>query len=206
MRDPFREQIYVVPSGFDSAMATLPVDMLVVLEDVNALCSLTDVRCMCGHLPLNMMQIENAQAWIESRIVDLLNDYKSTGIADSQFEACLFATYLCTYQLSTCIWEGSFIPAFCTAQLLRTLQSSEKEMWFLWSELLTWLLYIGGAFATVRRTRVHYIALILGTYRSEVHEAHKSWETLEELMKTFVWSKTAMGEKVRKFWDEVHPS
>ncbi|KAF2729389.1 hypothetical protein EJ04DRAFT_502503 [Polyplosphaeria fusca] len=206
IRDPYREQFYVVPPGFMSVTATFPWDMLVVLEDLNALCALINARCMCGHVPINTVQIDNTQAWIESRLVDLLNEHKYTALNDPPFEACIYATYICTYQLSTSIWEGSFIPAFCTSQILRILQESENEMWFLWSELLTWLLYIGGAFATDKKIRVHFIASILGTYRNEVHELHKSWESLEELLMTFIWSRNAMSEKVRQFWDEVHPS
>ncbi|KAF1994212.1 hypothetical protein P154DRAFT_527224 [Amniculicola lignicola CBS 123094] len=206
-RDPTRAKTYEVPVGFSSVTGLLSSKFLAVLEDVNAVCTQLDARCLPNDFPINKIEIDSEQAWIECRLVTLLSHWKKLRVVDPVYEACIFATYLCTYKLSTTIWNGSYVPAFCAAQLLRILQRPRDfSRWEDHPELLLWLLYVGGAFADNWRTQLKFSTLALNLYRDVVEDLHRDWHLTRETMMTFVWSQHAMERKVREFWDELHPN
>jgi hypothetical protein len=181
--------------------------MMLVLEDLNALNTLLEARCMCGELPISGVQTDNAQAWIESRLVDLLTDLRSSEAELPVYEACILAVYAYTYMLSTNIWEGDLIPGFCTARLLGIMQKAEAEdAWAFHPELLLWLLFVGGSFANKRIVRLQFVALILGSYRHYIAHLHATWEGAERTFKDFLWCNQIVNPAFRKFWEELHPN
>ena len=140
-------------------------------------------------------------------IVNLIKQQRESDWKNDVLEACLYAVYVCTYKLSTSIWEGSFIPAFCTAQILEMLQNSENdEKWDAFPQLLLWLLFVGGAFSERKLVRLQFAALILGSYRNRIAGLHGSWEETREILEQFVWSKRTLSVYFQTFWEEIHPA
>ncbi|KAF2795664.1 hypothetical protein K505DRAFT_9936 [Melanomma pulvis-pyrius CBS 109.77] len=205
-RDPDRIYSYVVPLGFRSISRTLPPDFQVLLEDLNALCSLVDFNCGPGGTPINKLPIDNGQAWIESRLVNLLYDSRKSREESNLYEACIFALFLCTYKLYTGIWEGCFIPEFCASQVLglvsrATSISPAKHS----PEIVLWLLFVSGALAERSRTKLRASVLILSLYRERVEQLHQDWKQFKETLKSFIWSEYTMEQKFLRFWEELHP-
>lgn len=207
MRDPYRQSFYIIPPGFEISHPQMSEDLVEILEDLNALCILLDARCMCGDLPLNAMQIDNAQASIESRLINLLAQSRVSERTQPVHEVCIYAIYACTYKLSTDIWDGSFIPSFCSSKILDLMQKTESRAeWELKPSLLLWILFVGGSFGEKPAIRLQFIALILGTYRERISKLHSTWPEAEQVLRMFVWSNRVMGASFRSFWRELHPS
>ncbi|KAF2111986.1 hypothetical protein BDV96DRAFT_164542 [Lophiotrema nucula] len=191
--------------GFQEIASHFHPEMIAVLEDLNALCMMLDAKCSGEDLPIARMEIDNGQAWIESRLADLLSELRRSGEENAVYKVCIFATYLCTYKLSTSIWEGLLIPEFCAMQILRILQTPANDhLWDAFPELVVWLLFAGGAFAVKRRTKVTFAAFILGAHENRIGRFHREWETLRETLTRFVWSAHAMEPKYRQFWGALH--
>jgi hypothetical protein len=203
-RDPFRRSFYQVPLGFMLQPFDYPRELRTVLENINALCVIRNNVCMCGESVLNRIQIDNAQANIESSLVNL---QENSLIPSPIFRAIVLAAYACTYNLSTEMWEATFLPNFCSTKLLSVLQDSELDAcWDNQSEMLIWLLYVGGSFAENKRVRLRYLALIHGSYRSRLVDTGDVWEPVKTILSKFIWSSSAFEERVKQFWSEVYPA
>ena len=195
----------VLRPGFQEIASLFHPEMIVLLKDLNALCGMLDARCSGDDLPIARMDIDSGQAWIESRLADLLSELRRSEAEDAVYEVCIFATYLCTYKLSTSIWEGLLMPEFCAMQVLRILQTSgNAHLWDAVPELVVWLLFAGGSFAVKRRTKVTFAALIVGAHKDRIGRLHQEWETLKVILTRFVWSAHAMESKYRQFWGALH--
>jgi hypothetical protein len=180
-------------------------ELITVLEDINALCAILNSNCNCGDSQINEMHVDNAQASIESRLTNLLYEARLTG-TDPVNESCIYAAYLCTYKLSTEMWEASLIPSFCSLQLLAILQKSEREQsWDVYQDLLLWLIFVGGAFAEGKLIRLQYMALIHGSYRSRLGHLHRTWLEVERIAQAFIWSSSTFEQHFKRFWNELHP-
>lgn len=150
--------------------------------------------------------VDNSQAYLETRLVDLLSESSGASIcADPIYEACIFAAFLCTYKLSTGIWEGHFVPEFCVSQVLRLItESAHDPRWNLAPGLLLWLLFVSGGLTErkdVRSRAACWIRTVSGVY---VERLLQDWELLKDDLKKFVWSERAMERKVFRVWEELH--
>lgn len=79
----------------------------------------------------------------------------------------------------------------------------DSSVWDGHCELLTWLLYIGGAFAPAGPVRLGYITLAQHDYYSRLAHLNYSWSSTVEVMKQFIWSEKAFESQVATFWEET---
>jgi len=195
-----------VPPGFERVISSFPEGFVEVSLDLNALCTLVDLRCTPGGLPIQECPIDNFQYCIESRLVDLLSQDRSSGTEDSLLQACIFAAFLVTYNLSTGIWEGCFIPEYCATQVMTLLNKTKGDTRWKqngYNELLLWLLFVSGAMAkrsgvrsrAIKRIRIDCHHLLGGLY--------DDWDHLQETLRTFIWSNHSMEQKIWRFWQEL---
>jgi hypothetical protein len=196
-----------VPLGFKAIISDLPGGFVEVISDLNALCTLVDTRCTPGGIPLQECPIDNFQYHVESRLVDLLSQNRGSEREDHVLQACMLATFLVTYNLSTGIWEGCFIPEWCATQITTLLVKTRNDLRWKrdsYKNLLLWLLFVSGAMAKRSRLRSRVIEVIKTYCHDLVGGLYDNWDRLLGILKTFVWSSHAMEEKIRQFWQELN--
>ncbi|KIX00586.1 uncharacterized protein Z518_09651 [Rhinocladiella mackenziei CBS 650.93] len=153
-RDPFSPSFFRLPPGFRALSHLLTNDFIEVLEDIHALQCIRECAHFAGRDVLSMAYINNHQASIQSRLVDLVG-------LSSVLECCRLAAYLCSSMLCCKVWCALVIPSHISLQLLRKLQQASDDL--LWNDhpdLLLWLLYIGGSFAPKGVIRSDYVELL----------------------------------------------
>ncbi|KAF1971725.1 hypothetical protein BU23DRAFT_170683 [Bimuria novae-zelandiae CBS 107.79] len=198
---------YIIPPGFERIMDGFPDAYLEVVLELNALCTLVDLRCTPGGLPIIEYPIDNFQYCIESRLVDLLSQNKASGAEDFILQACIFACFLVTYKLSTGIWEGCFIPEYCAAQIMSLLDKAKGDIRLEkggFKKVLLWLLFVSGALAKRSRVRLRAVKMIRDGCRDLLDGMHDDWDSLSGICRTFIWSSHSMERKSWRFWQEVH--
>ena len=106
--------------------------------------------------------------------------------------------------ISTGVWEGCFIPDFVAIKVLGCItQAEDDSRWSQWRELLLWLLVVTGALTRKNSVRAMALMMIRENLRTTLSGMYDDWYEVEMLMKTFVWSSTAMEQPVRRFWEEL---
>lgn len=104
-KDVDRFQRWEVPPGFRSSIAQWPQEFALVLRDLNSLCHVVDSQCDSSKSPIDVFAIDNDQANLESRLIDLLSEgRRSQQTFDPWYEASILVSYICTYKLWTGIW------------------------------------------------------------------------------------------------------
>jgi hypothetical protein len=196
-----------VPSGFLSSISQWPQDFALVLQDLNSLCSRVDLQCGPSKQPLDVFPIDDDQANLESRLVDLLRECRRPAhVTDPWYEASILAAYICTYKLSTGIWMGCFIPEICITQMLRLiLQIPRNPQWKPAPNLLLWLLFVSGGMTDRRDIRKPIVQLIHEIFVHPSVDPSQGWETLKPKLRSFIWCEHTMGQKIRNFYKEVYP-
>ncbi|CAO2652328.1 Nn.00g006110.m01.CDS01 [Neocucurbitaria sp. VM-36] len=150
----------VLPPGFRPVIPFWSAKFAGVLEDLNALCLLVDVKYNARQAPRKglpdvvlMAELDdegyptsNRQSDIESRVVDLLCESRRVQtLNDPIYQACLFAAYLCTYRLSAGLWERHFVAERCVVGILDNVAiSTYDDRWESIPGLLLWLLFKSG--------------------------------------------------------------
>jgi hypothetical protein len=197
-RDPFLSSQYTLPAGFLGKSALLTGEAVTIFEDIHALQLCRDsseFRCKDA---ISILNIDNQQAWIESRIYSLRQTLSSS---DYILDCCLIAAYLCTYAMFTDIWDSRLIPSHCSSQLLRKLQLSESSLeWIGHEDLLLWLLCMGGALVSPRVIATEYAVLLNGTFGVQLRPLIDSWSNLESCLRQFIWSERAFRDSCKAFW------
>ncbi|KAL5121658.1 hypothetical protein ACEQ8H_000344 [Pleosporales sp. CAS-2024a] len=214
-RHVHRQQHWTVPSGFAASLAQWPPAFALVLRDVNSLCWRVDRECGPDiEDPLQVFAVDNHQANLASRLVDLLSECRSCsagGPMDPWYEAALLVTYLCTYQLSTGVWKGSCMPELVIAQLLRLVQRVHgvenrraKPPPPPPPSLLLWLCFASGAMSEfkIMRERVSQVIRLLCLDDESLHLLG-DWEVLKDCLTTFIWCEHSMNDRVYAFYKEV---
>lgn len=91
-----------------------------------------------------------------------------------------------------------------SSQLLHELQKANSDpSWDEHSDLLLWLLYIGGAFAPTGIIRSGYIVLLRSNNATRFGDLYRSWPELLEILKQFMWSEKAFMAQVKTLWEET---
>lgn len=190
-----------VPPGFVSSLAQWSPEFAIILRDIQSLCRRVDLQCG-ERSPLELFPIDNDQANIESRLVDILiKERRSEQDTDPWLEASILCAYVCTYKLSTGIWMGCFIPEICTTQMLRLIsQIPQDSPWTPAPSLLKWLLLICGGM-TDRKELRYPIAKLLQEKCPGYGE--ECWEDVKAALQTFIWCEYTMSQRVYLFWKEV---
>jgi hypothetical protein len=194
-----------IPPGFSSLIGTWPQNFTVILQDLDRLCAKVD-RCEPDRPILEDLHIDNSQANIESRLVDLLSaSRESVDSADPIYEACIFAAYLCTYKLCIGIWNGCFVPEICVNQiLLRLMNASTDPRFASCPNLLLWLLFAAGGLTERKSMRERIKSLLKSVFAVYLEGMYESWEATTDVLRSFIWSDYAMEKKVFGFWSELH--
>ncbi len=102
-RDPFTPTFFVLAPGFQKIDHLFAEDFIEVLKDIHALQCLTDLPGYSCQNPVEMLRVDNQQASIGSRLVDLPKLSAFT-------EACYLAAYLSACMLCCKVWRHSVMP------------------------------------------------------------------------------------------------
>jgi hypothetical protein len=214
-RDPFSSHLFNLAPGFQALSHLLPDEFIEILEDIHALQCIRDEREFSCEDPIPVSQVDNLQASVGSRIVGLPK-------LSLLLDCCYLAAHLCTCMLCCKGWKKSVIPvcyysrylAFgleltdlaqgrVSQQLLSKLQESVgNPLWDGHSNLLIWMLHVGGSFAPVGDLRSQYILLVRENYDARFRDLYNSWPELLAILKRFIWSDKAYMSKVETFWQE----
>jgi hypothetical protein len=197
-----------IPCGFAPYTEQWPRTFAVILEDLNALCRLIDTKCGKSENVLANFPIENYQANLESRVVDLLSQTRwLSGFRDPIYEACTFSVYLCTYKLSTGIWAGCYNPEVCVNQILLCVFESVHDTTRLATpELLLWLLHVSGALTVRNHARSQIITMIQSLLRNYVEEYVQDWKATKLLLQNYIWTEHCMEVALFSFWTDLRLS
>jgi hypothetical protein len=162
-----------------------------------------------------MMHIDNQQAWIQSRLIDMPRD-------EYIQECCRLAAYLCAAMLCCKLWRTSIVPVSpklplsiqstdnswpqpsISAQLFQLLQRRQSyNPWEGHEDLLIWLLFVGGGCSSEGAVRSGYIKLVQDEYFTDISSAISSWPDLLENLQDFVWSHKVFEPRVKVFWNQA---
>jgi hypothetical protein len=102
-RDPFAADFFILAPGFQKSADLFPEDFVEVLKDIHALQCIQDLPSYTCQNPIEMCRIDNQQASIGSRLVDLPKLSAFT-------EACYLAAYLSACMLCAKVWRHSVMP------------------------------------------------------------------------------------------------
>ncbi|KKP04932.1 hypothetical protein THAR02_02953 [Trichoderma harzianum] len=199
-RDPFAADFFVLAPGFEKRIHLFTNDYVEVLKDIHALQCVQDLPGYSCQNPVEMLRVDNQQASIGSRLVDLpkLSPY---------MEACYLAAYLSACMLCCKVWRHSVMPSHVSLHLLRKLQESNGDpFWDGQIDLLVWMLHMGGAFSPKGSVHDDYKALLQENQDSRFTGKYSSLEELVAIMSQFIWSEKAYRAQVEEFWAEIHPS
>ncbi|KAL4901095.1 hypothetical protein BDW74DRAFT_187935 [Aspergillus multicolor] len=195
-RDPFVPAHYRLPSGFKSRAYLLGVEFCAVLQDLHALQCIRDRPRPAVTDVMQMLHINNHTASVQSRLVAL-------EVLSPLQRATRLAAYLCSVMLCCKVWCELVIPSHISSELLVNLQQTRDSLiWTQHSDLLLWLLYIGGAFAPSGPTRSGYLDLL----RLSSDHGYSSWPEVHDCMRQFIWSDNAFLVPVRALWRDVRGS
>jgi hypothetical protein len=190
------------PTGFSGMIEGWPLDFAFVLQDLAMLCMIVDASASTG----DTLFADDVQANLESRLVDLLSASRlSRSSVDPIYEACIYATYLCTYKLSVGIWNGCFVPEICVDRILSCLTHAVHDPRWAWSpSLLLWLLFVAGGLTGRLSMRQRVKTIVERVFAVHLGILHQEWESVKTSMKAFIWSESAIEGKVFRFWRELH--
>ncbi|KAI1179333.1 putative N-ethylmaleimide reductase [Nemania sp. FL0916] len=194
-RDPSARDVFIVPAGFRNFAHLLPEELLDVFKDMNALQLIRDtLDGNCG--AVSMTQVDNLQASIQSRLWGL-------PISSAFPYCCQLAAFLCAAILRCKKWRSSVIPSYLPSRLLETVRlASNEPVWDMYPDAVTWILHVGGAFASTEDDRLEYMQLLRANRAARHEETHTTWSELIKVFKRFVWSEKAFSEKMKAFWEE----
>lgn len=198
-RDPIFSSFYSLPLGFEPFTHMFTDELIEALEDVHALQQLRTLSEFNPPDAIAIRHLDNQQAWIESRLYQC---YRASDQTDHVVISVILAAYLCTYSLFSEVWTGQWIPSHCSSQLLRSIQhTGHGDYWKGNEELLVWLLMAGGAFAQPGLARSEYAVILHRNYHDGLAHLLSSWDDIEGLLKTFIWSEALFSARGREFWE-----
>ncbi|KAJ5880751.1 N-ethylmaleimide reductase [Penicillium subrubescens] len=195
-RDPLSPKFFTLPPGFQPLSHLLDESFSEILKDIHALQCIRDSALFGAVDVISMAHIDNHQASIQSRLIDLPD---GSPISD----CCHIAAYLCSTMLRCKVWRTSTIPSHLSLQLLSKLQKAKEDpTWNNLRELLIWLLHIGGAFAPTGSIRTAYKKLLHLSLSTRLAGLYTSWAELCAILRQFIWSDKAFMSQIRAFWEE----
>lgn len=237
-RNPLTPSDFVLQAGFQAVSHLFTREFIEVLEDIHALQCIRDSSHVAASDAVSMAQIDNHQASIQSRLVNMP---ETSGFVD----CCRLGAFLCSAVLRCKLWPASMLsvsvpqtfnayvlslayqialffahtyqmrlthgcPAdfakqpFLSTRLLHQLQKSSSDpMWDAHSDIVVWLLVVGGAFTSEKSVRSHYIALLRSHYSTRCVRRYQSRKQLLEILRRFIWSEKGFLSQVVSFLKEV---
>lgn len=110
-RDPFAPDAFALPPGFQKVSHLLTEEFVELLKDIHALQCVRDSIYFAAEHAMTMAQIDNHQASIQSRLVNLPK-------TSAFLECCHLGAYLCSTMLRCKIWRDSVVPVSDLCELL----------------------------------------------------------------------------------------
>ncbi|KAF4969183.1 hypothetical protein FSARC_3559 [Fusarium sarcochroum] len=163
-RESISPDFFEVPPGFQVRFHLFNEGFIEVIRDIHALQRIRDIY----RRGVSMALINSHTASIQSRLEALP---KATPVS----KCCHLAAYICSVMLCCTVWCALVIPSNVSTQLLRELQKVRKDpIWDEHTDLLLWLICIGGAFSPSGTVRSDYVALFRST-GSDVMSSYDSW-------------------------------
>lgn len=96
------------------------------------------------------------------------------------------------------------LQSYLSSQLLDQLQKVEKDdMCDEYSDLMLWLLYVGGTFAPPGSVRSTYVHLLRSNMTARFRGVPDSHSKIFEIMRKFIWSDFAFFSKASLLWEEI---
>lgn len=215
-RDSFTPDFYQLPLGFQEISHLLSDSFIEVLEDLHALQCIRDCSIYRKGDPFIMAYINNHTASIQSRLANLV-------ITSPMLRGCYIAAYICSIMLCCHIWCTLAIPvsyfvlavheetvliccmkSYLSSQLLDLLQRTEQDgTWDENPDILLWLQYIGGTFASPGPIRSRYIELLRTNISTRISMGYNARSKILEIMRKFIWSDLAFKSEASVFWEEL---
>ncbi|KAL7921161.1 hypothetical protein ACQKWADRAFT_321651 [Trichoderma austrokoningii] len=187
-RDPFASAYFSLAPGFQRKSHLFDENFLEVLKDIHALQCVQDLPRYSCQNPVEMLRVDNQQASIGSRLVDLPK-------LSTTMEACYLAAYLSACMLCCKVWRHSVMPSHVSSRLLKKLQeSNEDPFWNDNLDLFIWMLYMGGAFSPRGIVHSEYKALLKTNHESKFKGMYRSLDDLMGILQEFIWSEKAYLE------------
>ena len=103
VRDPFAPHFFVLAPGFQKIVRLFSEDFVEILKDIHALQCIQNLPGYSCQNAIEMRRVDNHQASIGSRLVDLPK-------LSAVIEACYLAAYLCACMLCSKVWRHSVMP------------------------------------------------------------------------------------------------
>ena len=179
-----------LPSGFQTYLHLVGHDLCVTIQDIETLKAVLERSRIEGTKSSVILEIDNMQASIESRLYSFRNG------TDETVECCRLAAYICAYLFFSDIWNAHLVPQQLSKQLAQQLALTNAQ-WDDKVDLVIWLCFIGGACAKWSWRDV-YVKL-LSTKRGLCG----TWERTEEILRTFIWDPVAFREPCKALWEEI---
>lgn len=205
--------------GFRASGLKFASGFWIIVEDIRNLCRIVDTQLNFGDSSASLgcdvrllaelddegYPIDNAQANIESRVVDLLTEARQKSeFYGALYQACLYAAYLCTYKVSAGLWEGQFVPEICASRILdHVAQAVRSEVPMFSTNLLVWLLFISGGLTERHETRSRALALFKQSYLGHLEGLFQTWNDVTAVLETLIWCRAAMDRKVSRMWAQL---
>ncbi|RFU77289.1 hypothetical protein TARUN_4965 [Trichoderma arundinaceum] len=112
-RDPFASTYFVLPLGFQKKAHLFDENFIEVIKDIHALQCVQDLPRYSCQNPVEMLRVDNQQASIGSRLVDLPK-------LSATLEACYLAAYLSACMLCCKVWRHSVMPVISCLTTIAT--------------------------------------------------------------------------------------
>lgn len=119
-RDSFAPTLFVLAPGFQKRASLFPEDFIEVLKDIHALQCVQNIPGYSCQTPIEMLRVDNHQASIGSRLVDLPK-------ISPVMEACHLAAYLAACMLCCKVWRHSVIPVRDPSRASALLQGAHLD-------------------------------------------------------------------------------
>jgi hypothetical protein len=72
------------------------------------------------------------------------------------------------------------------------------------ADLLSWLLFVGGGMTDRKDVRTQVSQLIHRMLPKLSGGDERSWETLRDTLKNFIWCEYTMEHRIHQYWKEVY--
>ncbi|KAH7303282.1 hypothetical protein B0I35DRAFT_446895 [Stachybotrys elegans] len=184
---------FPLPSGFRQVSHLFSEEFTEIIKDVYALQHIRDSPPFTCEDTIAMLHVDNHQAWVMSRLQPLIFHEPAWAVTKSFH----LAVYLACAVLCCKVWRKSPIPARISAELVQAIQSAaDGDAWGQCPDLLTWMLCLGGAFASTESLRAEYVTLL----RRSSQGMH-GWQELVRVLQRFIWAESAYEQDVKSFYE-----
>lgn len=189
-RDHSSSSIFHLPPGLEQSNDILSLNFRTVLEDLYGVSLYVyDHSSDCESMETTAkIQMDNQQAWIESRLVNLQQEAQTLGLVA---ECIRLAALICAYCLDMSTWASNFIPSQLSQKLLLNLQHTISFcLWEARTGVFLWLILV-GFHAARPELKAQYRQFVYALSIGFTQRAETTSGLVQSVMKNFIWPKNA---------------